>query len=74
MLATTVATRRTGGEGPVGMSGGGGLSTRSVAVLPTPLPYRPLAYAGGAVTWVPHIASARLLAVGLRCGCCCVFP
>ena len=36
MLATTVATRRTGGEGPVGMSGGGGLSTLSVAVLPTP--------------------------------------
>eukprot|EP00964_Phaeocystis_antarctica_P086629 scaffold54878_cov67-Phaeocystis_antarctica.AAC.2 len=36
MLATTVATRRTGGEGPVGMSGGGGLSTRGSSEL---LPY-----------------------------------
>ena len=40
MLATTVATRRTGGEGPVGMSGGGGLSTISGASLlePSALP------------------------------------
>ena len=63
MLATTVATRRTGGEGPVGMSGGG--TCPRLALAPdSPLPYRSLAYAGGAVTWVPHIASARLLAVG----------
>ena len=37
MLATTVATRRTGGEGPVGMNGvEGGLSTLSGATLWTP--------------------------------------
>ena len=43
MLATTVATRRTGGEGPVGMSGGGGLSTTSGCFeRRPPLPYRPL--------------------------------
>eukprot|EP00964_Phaeocystis_antarctica_P053413 scaffold31346_cov45-Phaeocystis_antarctica.AAC.2 len=28
-----------------------------------PLPYRPLAYAGGAVTWVPHIARLLLVEV-----------
>ena len=36
MLATTVATRRTCGEGPVGMLGRGGLSTPLGASLLTP--------------------------------------